>query len=381
MNLNTDPFHRVAIVGTGGIARIHARIIGELGGHVVASCGRERASAVRFGHGEPYDDFDRMLSEQKPDVVHICTPNHLHCEQAIKAFAAGAHVLCEKPLATSGDDADRMCAAADAAAKIGGVAYCYRGYPAVPLIKSRIAAGAFGTLRRVGGQYLSQDVFAADKYQWHFTPGAVGPAFALMDYGVHWLDLVEYICGDRISEISAQFSTHQRQRIWRGQSGEGPAPAGEKLQGGHVAVDFTLEDQADLLIRLSGGGAGAAMISALSPGNPNDIVVAADGSLAGFDWRQQDPNIYVERRPEGALIRQRSPDDLPERYKWMSTTPAGHAEGYMDAFRNVIRQCWSAMQGGTNDYPSFRDGLRGVRLVEAAVESARTHRSVDTSHV
>ena len=379
MSLNLEPFKRVAIIGTGGIARVHARVVRELGGVLVAVCGREKGSAVRFGIGEPYDDFGLLLREQRPDVVHICTPNHLHREQALMAFAAGAHVLCEKPMATNGDDAQEMCDAADKAGRIGGIAYCYRGYPAVPLIKSRVAAGTYGVLRRVAGEYLSQDVFAADKYVWHFTPGTVGEAFALMDYGVHWFDLVEYVSGQSISEITAQFSTHQRRRTWSGLPGEGPRPEGEQLAGGLVGVEFGLEDQADLLIRLSGGAAGAAVISAVSPGNPNDIVLSADGTLAGFDWRQQDPNVYIERRPDGVTTRQRSPDELPEDYRWMTSTPAGHAEGYVDAFRNVVRQCWSAMQGGTNEYPGFRDGLRGVRLVEAAVESAHRRKPVDTS--
>jgi predicted dehydrogenase len=367
---------RAAIVGTGYIARVHARLIGELQGAVVGVCGRTRASAAQFAIGAPYDDLALMLREQRPDVVHICSPNHLHAEQAISALRAGAHVLCEKPLATSSDDARRMIDSAAKAGRIGAVAYCYRGYPLVEILRARVASGSFGPLRRVSGCYLSQDVVSPDKYVWHFTPGSVGPAFALMDYGVHWFDLLEFVTGERVHELSAQFTTHQRQRFWRGGLGEGPAPSGTSFADGSIGVEVDLEEQADLLIRLGNGAAGSATISGTSPGHPNTILLSADGPERGFDWSQQEANVYLERHPSGNTVRQRAPEDLPPDRAWMSMVPAGHVEGYLDAFRNVILQAWRAMQGETIRYPSFVDGLRGVRLVEAAVRSAETARAV-----
>jgi predicted dehydrogenase len=223
---------------------------------------------------------------------------------------------------------------------------------------------------------LSQDVFAADKYVWMFTPGTTGHSYALMDLGIHWLDLIEYVSGQKITEIAAQFSTHQPERVWHGRAGEGPEPPGSRMADGGIRVRHGLEEQGDLLIRLSGGAAGSVTISGVSPGHPNTIIVSLDGAQAGADWNQQEPNTWVERRPGGNTIHQRSPDALPERLSWMSSLPAGHAEGYADAFRNVVRQAWSAMRGAEGGYPSFLDGLRGLRLVEAAVQSARTHRSV-----
>ena len=110
--------------------------------------------------------------------------------------------------------------------RVGAIAYTYRGYPLVEVLRRKVAEGAFGPLRRIGGCYLSQDVLAADKYVWLFTPGTTGGSYALMDLGIHWLDLVEYVTGSRIREITAQFSTHQQERIWRGGVGEGPRPTG-----------------------------------------------------------------------------------------------------------------------------------------------------------
>ena len=362
---------RAAIVGSGGIARIHARLIRELGGEVAAVCGRTVEGAASLGCGRPFDDLAAMLAEARPEVVHVCTPNHLHAEQAIAALAAGAHVLCEKPLATTGGDARRMIAAAERAGRVGAVAYCYRGYPLLRTLRRDVAAGRFGRLRRIGGLYLSQDVFAADKYQWHFTAGTVGASYALMDYGVHWLDLAEFVTGERIATLTAQFSTHQQRRVWRGGPGQGPRPTGEALPDGGVAVEFALEDQADLLLRFAGGAAGALTVSAVSPGHANHIALAVDGELGGFDWQQEQPNICRERRPGTIAIRERDPDAMDRADRWTSSTPAGHPEGYLDAFRNVIAESWRAMRGERVEFPSFADGLRGVEMVEWAVAEGR----------
>jgi predicted dehydrogenase len=368
---------RIAIVGSGYIARVHARTARELGGEVVAVCGRTLSSAAAFGAGAAYDNLDRLLAEQRPDVVHICTPNHLHAEQAIAALAAGAHVVCEKPLATSSEDGLRMIEAAHKARRVGAVMYNYRGYPLIAAIRDRIRRGELGRLLRIGGCYLSEDVHPADKYVWHFSPGAVGPAFSLMDLGVHWLDLAEYVTGQRVSAIGAQFSTHQPRRVWRGGPGEGARPSGRETADGGVIVDLDVEDQADLILRFDGGAGGCITVSAVSVGNPNSIRLAIDGVDLGLDWHQQEPDFYFERRPDGVLLRQRRPEDIAAA-DTLTFLPKGHPQGYLDAFRNVMASAWRDMVEGTALAPSFSDGLRGLQLVEAAVRSAKERRTVET---
>ncbi|MBB3930356.1 putative dehydrogenase [Kaistia hirudinis] len=367
---------RIAIVGTGGIARVHRRIIRDLGGELVGVCGRSRAAAAALAPVPAYDDLAAMLDEQRPDVLHVCTPNHLHEAHALAGFAAGAHVLCEKPMATSLAAAERMIEAAVRAGRIGAVAYNYRGYPLVAALRRKVREGVFGALRRVSGCYLSEDGFDPAKYMWHFTPGSVGPGYALMDVGVHWLDLVEHVTGERIVEIAAQLSIHQRERIWRGGEGQGPRPPGHMAEDGSVRVMVDVEDQVDLLVRLSGGGGGSATISCVSVGHPNTIVLSVDGALKGFDWNQEEPNTYRERSVDGTLIRQRAPSLMAAEEADLTALPAGHAEGYIDAFRNIVAAAWAGMRGETDAFPTFADGLRGIRLVEAAVTSAREKRAI-----
>lgn len=369
---------RAAIIGTGGIAQVHRRLILELGGQLVGVCGRTSEAARAFAPDVAYDDVGRMLGEVRPDVVHICSPNHRHAEHAIAAFKAGAHVICEKPLAVSSTECRRMIEAALRAGRIGAVAYCYRGYPLIEILRRKVAEGRFGRLRRVGGCYLSQDACDPERYFWHFTPGSVGPAHALMDIGVHWLDLVEHVTGDRIVEVMAQLTTHEPERVWRGLPGQGPRPPGPVGADGSVRVGVALDDQADLLIRTAGGAVGSATISCVAVGHPNKIVLSVDGSQAGFDWNQMAPNVYRERREDGVTLRQRDPVDLPPALGFMSALPPGHAEGYGNAFRNVVAQSWRAMCGEDGGYPSFEDGRRGVELVEAAVRSATERRPAVT---
>lgn len=367
---------RAAIIGTGYIGRVHSRLIRELGGQVVAACGRTLASAQAFGAGTAYDDVDAMLRAEKPDVVHVCSPNHLHKEHVIKAFQAGAHVMCEKPMATHLEDCLRMIEAGERAKRTGAIAYCYRGYPLIRELRRRAQAGDFGTLWRVSGLYLSQDVFDAQKYVWHFTPGTVGGAFALMDYGVHWFDLAEFVTGDRIHEVTASFHTRRPQRIWTGEVGQGPRPPGKALESGHVVVEVDLEDQADLLVNFKSGASGVATIMALSPGNPNHLSLSIDGDQGGFDWLQEQPNSFIERRLGEKCVRERNPDRLHVDDRFSATVPAGHPEGYLDAFRNVIAESWRAMHGEKVLYPTFVDGARGIAIVESSIESAKLHRPI-----
>jgi predicted dehydrogenase len=369
---------KVGIVGTGGIAKVHARAIQHLGGEIVGVCGSSISSAEAFGHARPYSDLKTMLAEVKPEVVHICTPNHLHKAQAIAAFDAGAHVLCEKPIAASIEDAELMIEAAARSGRVGAVMYHNRGYPLVQLMRDRIASGEVGRLLRVGGCYMNDEGLSPERFTWHFVSKQVGGSFAMMDIGVHWLDLVEHVTGRSIREMTAQFSTHHPKRTWTGQPGQGPRPEGRPVANG-IEVDVTVEDHAEIMVRFDDGASGTATISTTSAGYPNRLSISVDGTNLGLDWTQQEPDWYLERRSEGLLKRFRSPTDLSAAKSHMTFLPAGHAEGHSEAFRNVIAEAWRGMQGKPAEFPTFADGLRGLRLVEAAIRSAAEKRTVAVS--
>jgi predicted dehydrogenase len=369
---------RIGIVGAGGIGRIHALLVEQLGARVAAVCSRTLEGARALGRGRAFDDLGALLRAERPDVVHVCSPTPLHAEHALAALAAGAHVFCEKPLGATREQALRLQEAAERAGRIGAVGYCYRGYPVIQELRGAVAEGRYGRLRRLCGAYLSHDLYDPARYAWHFSCAEVCPSLVLLDYGVHWLDLAEHVSGERIVEIQARLATHQPRRVWRGGPGEGPRPAaGRALADGGVEVEVALDEQADLLLRLSGGAVGSATFFALSPGNPNHIALSLDGSAGGFDWCQETADLYVDRSRGEKATRHRDPARLPAALHGLCAAPAGHPEGYLDAYRNAIAGAFRAMRGEDVAYASFADGLRGNALVDAALESARTRRPVE----
>ena len=122
---------RAAIIGSGGIARIHASLIQQIGGTVVAVCGRTLAGARSLALGNAYDSLAAMLRAERPEVVHVCSPNFLDKEHTIAAVEAGGHVFCDKPLATTRDEAPAMVESVEKASRIGAVGYRYCGYLAI----------------------------------------------------------------------------------------------------------------------------------------------------------------------------------------------------------------------------------------------------------
>jgi predicted dehydrogenase len=335
---------RAAIVGTGFIGRVHAAALRSLGVEVVAICGRTEESAAGFGEGRAYSDLDELLDTESFDVLHVCTPNHLHAEQALAAIGRGIHVVCEKPLATSTDDSARMVAGADERDVVGATCYHVRGYPLVEHMRAEIAAGTLGDVTFVHGRYVCDDVlFPASG--WRVDPARSGPSYVVADLGTHWLDAAEHVTGLRIVEVQAEVRS---------------------FAGG------CLEDYAALLLRFEGGGAGSLVVSAGAAGRKNQLLLEVEGIAAGMTWDQEEPNVLLFRpadRPAQLVVRDpmtNAPSARP-----LSRYPAGHGEGYGGAFRNLFEAVYREISGEPSEFPRFADGHHGVALVEASLESAR----------
>jgi predicted dehydrogenase len=329
---------RAAIVGTGFVARVHVRALRELGVELAAVCGRTHEAAEAFGEGVPYDDVAAMLEAERPDVLHVCTPNALHQEEALAALERGTHVVCEKPLTVSSDESARMVEAAASRGLVGATCYHVRGYPLVEHMRSAVGAGELGDLRFVHGRYLCDDVLHPGG-GWRLRPEASGPSYVVADLGTHWLDLAEHVTGLRVLEVLAEL---------RGEP---------------------LEDYAALLLRLEGGVTGSLLLSAGAAGRKNQLVFECEGSRGGLTWDQERPDELLHRQadaPTSILLKDAATSSL-------ARFPAGHGEGYGEAFANVFRNVYLAIAGEEHDpFPTFEDGHRGVRAVEAAVASAHS---------
>ncbi|HEY3184638.1 MAG TPA: Gfo/Idh/MocA family oxidoreductase [Gaiellaceae bacterium] len=326
---------RAAIVGTGFVARVHAHALRELGVPVVAVCGRSTTQAFADEVGAPpYDDLGRLFDAEDVDVLHVCTPNAFHAEQALAALERGLHVVCEKPLAVSSAEASALVRAAARAGRVGAACYHVRGYPLVRRMRDDVAAGTIGAVRSVHGRYACDDMIVAPG-GWRLDPEASGPSYVVGDLGTHWFDLAEHVTGLRVSEVFAQF------------------------------VGEPLEDYAALLLRFESGAVGSVVLSAGFAGRKNQLLFECEGDAGGLTWDQEKPNTLLARGRDETRVVVKNAGPLA-RY------PAGHAEGYGGAFRNVFANVYRAIAGEPHDpFPTFEDGVRGVATLEAAVTSAR----------
>jgi len=316
---------RAAIVGAGFVSRVHACALAQVGVELVGVWGRDH-------------DLGAMLDAERPDVLHVCTPNAVHAEQALAAIERGIHVVCEKPLAVSGEESMRMIEAAAHAGVVGATCYQVRGYPLVERMHSAVAAGELGELRLVHGRYFCDDVLVGAG-GWRLRPESSGPSYVVADLGTHWLDLAEHVTGQRVLEVLAQF---------RGEP---------------------LEDYASLLLRLESDVTGSLLLSAGAAGRKNQLLFECEGTRGGLSWDQERPDQLLHRhadRPTELVVK--DPATSP-----LARFPAGHAEGYGDAFANLFRNVYRAIAGEEHEpFPTFEDGHRGVRAVEAAVASAHS---------
>jgi predicted dehydrogenase len=273
-------------------------------------------------------------------VLHVCTPNAVHAEQTLLAVERGCHVVCEKPLAVSSGEAAEMTEAAARAGLVAACCYHCRGYPLVGRMRDEIASGALGDVAAVHGRYACDDLFLMPT-GWRYEPAASGPSYVVGDLGTHWLDLAEHVTGLRVAEIFAEF-------------------AGEPL-----------ESYAVLLLRFEGSAAGSVVLTAGAAGRKNQLLFECEASKGGLTWDQEEPNTLLVRDavgPSRIVVKDGGP---------LARYPAGHAEGYGDAFRNVFAEVYKAIRGEPHEpFPTFADGVRGVAAVESAVRSAREGRWV-----
>ena len=234
-------------------------------------------------------------------------------------------------------------------------------------LRARTLAGELGEINAVSGGFLSWDSNHND-WGWGFDPEVAGTSYATADLGVHWLDLAEYVTGRRITEVDARFSTLRPTRYRDGEP---------------VRVDA--EDYVRVFVELTGGVVGSATFSGVTAGEPNGCSINVDGTEGGFGWKVDRPNEIVHRRADGSVATIiRNPDALAPGAARLSFSPAGHVEGFGDAFRNLFRDFYSAIGGADVSYPLsttaiawLRSSRRSRRALALGGRSALTSFPVD----
>jgi predicted dehydrogenase len=356
-----------AILGTGFMGRVHTEALRRIGVPVLGVVGSspERAAeqARDAGLPAPYPSLADALADDRVGVVHVCSPNHLHHEQSLAALRAGKHVVCEKPLAMTSEEAAELRDAAHTSGLVHALCFIQRFYPLCQEARARVASGEVGTVRLISGSYLQDWLVNDSDWNWRLDPALGGSLRAVGDIGSHWLDLAEHLSGRRIDAVMADLTTAVPTRV-RPPEGSVATFARAQTSGGESVAVHT-EDIAGILLRFDGGARGVLTLSQVSPGRKNHLSIDLSGSVSSLQWCAENPEqLWIGHR------------DAPNELKWRDTGdyPAGHGQGYPDAFKALFRAVYRAVAAGappaTPDYPTFDDGVEQALIADAIGQSA-----------
>lgn len=352
---------RSGFLGGGFMAQVHSRAARAAGATtaVLASSSLDRAltAARELGIDRAATDLSELLADDV-DVVHVCTPNATHAALALDVITAGIHVICEKPLATNVDDARALADAAAERGVVAAVPFVYRYHPMVREARARVAAGEIGDLLTVDCGYLQDWMLLPGDDDWRVTSADGGPSRAFADIGSHLCDLLEFVAGERIVRLTAR-----TRRVY-------------EERGGRAVTN---EDAVSILVEMASGAIGTLLISQMAAGRKNSLTLELHGAQASLRFDQERPEeLWVGER-DGSRHLFRDPQTAHPGVARFSVVPAGHSQGYQDAFNGFVADAYAAIRGETPDgLPTFADGVRAAQLTEAVLLAAGDERWVDT---
>ncbi len=367
----------VGIIGAGFIGRVHVKAARLAGARVVGVVDSTPAASESLAHDlrvdKVFDQASDLIADRDVQVVHICVPNYLHAQLVADALAAGKHVVCEKPLATTSEDAARLVDLAASAGLIGAVPFAYRYQPMVQEARDRVLRGEIGNIQLVQGSYLQDWLFSPDQGGWRVDDRQSGRSRAFADIGSHLCDLLEWVTGQRITSMIAELDTVTPTRpIGSFHTFEAAGEVEDEQPSAEVMkVDVHTEDLACVMFRMSEGALGTLTVSQVSAGRKNAMRLAVDGSAASlvFDGTTPDRLWFGRLDVNSEIIR--DPAFLAPSAERLNILPAGHTLGFLDSFTALFTDVYSAIEGEpTARFPDFDDGLRTVRLTDAVLASA-----------
>lgn len=349
----------------GAVHRFAARLDGDfrlVAGALSSDPDRAQASATALGLARSYGDFRQMAQREARladgiQAVAIVTPNHMHAGPAIEFLKRGIHVICDKPLTATMAEARKLAKAAESSDALFILTHNYTGYPLVRQARAMVARGDLGAIRLVQVEYvqdwLTQEVHNKQA-DWRTDPARSGLGGALGDIGTHAYNLAAFVAGMEPEQLAADTSSFVPGRA--------------------------LDDNAHVMLRYAGGAKGMLWASQVAPGHENGLRLRIYGDKGGLEWGQENPNqlwFAPFGQPKRLLTRNGAGAE-PEAQR-VSRIPPGHPEGYLEAFATIYAEAAQAIRarqaGGSAPegviYPTLSDGLKGMRFVEACVQSAR----------
>lgn len=368
---------RMGMVGGGRGAFIGAvhRIASQLDGRIELVCGafssdpeRSKASGkdLFLSSDRCYASYSEMFKAEakrsdKMDFVVIVTPNHMHFPVAKAALEAGFHVVSDKPMTFNFDEAVKLQKLVKSTGLLFGLTHNYTGTPMVKQAREMVLSGQIGKVRRVVAEYpqgwLAGDLEKTGQKQaaWRVDPKQAGSTCCFGDIGSHAANLAEYVTGSEISEVLCELNTFVKGR--------------------------KLDDDGNALVHFKNGAKGVIWASQISVGKENGLNIRVYGEKGGLEWQQEEPNTLVVRWTDKPMeIRRTATAFVGQAAAKNSRIPAGHPEGYLEAFANIYNNFANALcdrldgkkvKESNYDYPNVECGVRGMAFLKAIVESSK----------
>jgi predicted dehydrogenase len=302
-----------------------------------------------------YADYHELLEDPEIDIVHNTTPSNLHFEINLAAIDAGKHIVSDKPLSLTPEHCAQLRDAAQAAQLVNAVTFNYRGHSLVQQARHMLGVGQLGQVTYIQGQYLQDWMSDPNVYTWRMDPEKGGVSSALADIGSHWCDLAQHISGAKITAVLADLNTAIPTRYKPASGSTGTFSKGQDLEE-RIPVTMHGEDVASVLLRFSNGARGCMRVGQVFPGHKNDLELEINGLERSLLWRQEAANELWIGNHQGPneIIPKDAALMAPEVAKY-ARLPAGHQEGWADAFYTVVSDIyrWVRAGGGAANKPEL----------------------------
>jgi len=373
---------RAAVIGIGFVGRAHVEALRRLGvpveGVLGSSPDRTKDGANSLRLSRAYGSLEEVVGDKEVDVVHICTPNHLHHEQADTLLKAGKHVMCEKPLAMNIKESAALIEAARQQNRAGGVTYNLRYYPLCQEARALVGHGLIGEPRLVYGSFLQDWLFYPTDWNWRLEPHLGGELRAISDIGTHWLDLMTWITGRKVTEVCADLATvipvrrKPRGRVETFQ---------KQSDGAFDEVKINTDDYGSVLLHFENSLRGVMTVSQVSAGRKARLWFEVDGSEGSLAWHSESPNVlWIGHRNEANQRMMKDPALMSPEARGYAAYPGGHIEGYPDTFVQLFNDFYGYISAGDfqapRRFPTFETGHEELVLCDAIAASARERRWV-----
>ena len=328
---------------------------------------KQTGRELQLDPGRVYGSYDEMIvreaamsKDSRMQAVAIVTPNHLHAGPAIMALENGFHVIIDKPMAFSLDEAGNMKAAVERSELVFALTHTYAGYPMVKEARHLVSSGKIGTLRKIFVEYpqgwltgfLEKD--GQKQASWRTDPARSGAGGSVGDIGTHAAHLAEYVSGLKITHVCAQLNTMVKGR--------------------------QLDDDAAALLRFENGVSGVLVATQIAAGEENNLKLRIYGDKGGLEWSHSDPNTLLVKPADGPVqVHRTGSGYLSDAAANVTRLPAGHPEGYIEAFANIYKAFAEAVNDHSSgryrsatdyDFPTVDEGVRGMAFIETMIASS-----------